>query len=66
VARSQRENARLTREIELRRDTEKDLRELSERDPLTGLPNRRAWDRAVAGALRHGVEPIHGVVVAER
>jgi diguanylate cyclase (GGDEF)-like protein len=48
------ERARLTNEVERRRVTEEDLRELSERDPLTGVLNRRAWDQALAGAVRKG------------
>ena len=31
--------------------TEAGLRELSETDPLTGLANRRGWDRALTAAL---------------
>jgi diguanylate cyclase (GGDEF)-like protein len=31
---------------------------LSEADPLTGLPNRRAWDDALAEALHAGVQPL--------
>jgi diguanylate cyclase (GGDEF)-like protein len=48
------ERARLTTEVERRRVTEEDLRELSERDPLTGVLNRRAWDQALASAVRKG------------
>jgi diguanylate cyclase (GGDEF)-like protein len=36
-----------------------DLRELCERDPLTGLLNRRAWDMALSGALRKRRSPIY-------
>ena len=33
-------------------------RELSETDPLTGLPNRRRWDRALAELLRRDQQPV--------
>jgi diguanylate cyclase (GGDEF)-like protein len=52
------ERARLTQEVERRRITEEDLRELSERDPLTGMLNRRAWDQLLAAALRKRTEPL--------
>ena len=52
------ERARLVQEVERRRITEEDLRELSERDPLTGVLNRRAWDQLLAGALRKGTQPL--------
>ncbi len=52
------ERARLAREVERRRHTEEDLRELCERDPLTGVLNRRAWDQLLAGALRKGTRPL--------
>jgi diguanylate cyclase (GGDEF)-like protein len=53
------ERARLTQEIERRRVTEADLRQLSERDPLTGVLNRRAWDQLLASALRKGTKPLY-------
>jgi len=53
------ERARLIKEVERRRVTEEDLRELSERDPLTGVLNRRAWDQALAGAVRKGAGPLY-------
>jgi diguanylate cyclase (GGDEF)-like protein len=59
LSRSAQENARLSQELERRRSTEEDLRELCERDPLTGLLNRRAWDMAVAGSLRRRRQPIY-------
>jgi diguanylate cyclase (GGDEF)-like protein len=52
------DRARLTQEVERRRITESDLRELCERDPLTGVLNRRAWDQLLAGALRKGTQPL--------
>ena len=52
------ERARLAQEVEQRRITEEDLRELSERDPLTGVLNRRAWDQLLAAALRKGTRPL--------
>ena len=52
------ERARLTTEVERRRVTEEDLRELSERDPLTGVLNRRAWDQLLASALRKRTQPL--------
>lgn len=53
------ERAGLTQEIERRRITEQDLRKLSERDPLTGVLNRRAWDQLLASALRKGTQPLY-------
>ncbi|MBW3653982.1 MAG: sensor domain-containing diguanylate cyclase [Actinobacteria bacterium] len=53
------ERATLTQEVERRRITEEDLRELSERDPLTGVLNRRAWDQLLASALRKGTQPLY-------
>jgi diguanylate cyclase (GGDEF)-like protein len=53
------ERARLAQEVERRRVTEEDLRTLSERDPLTGVLNRRAWDQALAGALRKAGGPLY-------
>jgi len=52
------ERARLLQEVERRRVTESDLRELCERDPLTGVLNRRAWDQLLAGALRKRTQPL--------
>jgi diguanylate cyclase (GGDEF)-like protein len=52
------ERATLTQEIERRRVTEEDLRELSERDALTGVLNRRAWDQLLSSALRKGAQPL--------
>ena len=52
------ERARLAQEVERRRVTEEDLRELCERDPLTGVLNRRAWDQLLAGALRKRTQPL--------
>jgi diguanylate cyclase (GGDEF)-like protein len=56
---STQENERLSEEVERRRSLEDDLRELSERDPLTGLLNRRAWDLALTGSLRKQRMPLH-------
>jgi diguanylate cyclase (GGDEF)-like protein len=53
------ENVRLSQEVERRRNTEEDLRELCERDPLTGLLNRRAWDMALTGSLRKRRPPVY-------
>ena len=53
------QNVRLSQEVERRRNTEEDLRELCERDPLTGLLNRRAWDMALTSALRKRRQPIY-------
>jgi diguanylate cyclase (GGDEF)-like protein len=53
------ERAQLKQEVERRRVTEEDLRELSERDALTGVLNRRAWDQLLSSALRKGTEPLH-------
>jgi len=53
------ENVRLAQEVERRRNTEVDLRELSERDALTGLLNRRAWDTAVSSAVCRRRDPLH-------
>ncbi len=52
------ERARLAQEVERRRITESDLRELCERDPLTGVLNRRAWDQLLASAVRKGTQPL--------
>lgn len=52
------DRARLAREVERRRITESDLRELCERDALTGVLNRRAWDQLLAGALRKRTQPL--------
>jgi len=59
LTRSAEENERLTEEVERRRSTEEDLRELCERDPLTGLLNRRAWDMALSGTLRKRRRPMY-------
>jgi diguanylate cyclase (GGDEF)-like protein len=59
LTRSAQENERLSEEVERRRSVEEDLRELSERDPLTGLLNRRAWDLALTGSLRKRIRPLH-------
>ncbi|HUR86186.1 MAG TPA: sensor domain-containing diguanylate cyclase [Solirubrobacteraceae bacterium] len=59
LTRSAAENERLTEEVERRRSTEEDLRELCERDPLTGLLNRRAWDMALSGSLRKRRRPMY-------
>lgn len=53
------ERARLAQEVERRRVTESDLRELCERDPLTGVLNRRAWDQLLSSALRKGKQPLY-------
>ena len=53
------ERARLKQEVERHRVTEEDLRELSERDALTGVLNRRAWDQLLSSALRKGTQPLH-------
>ncbi|HWI08141.1 MAG TPA: sensor domain-containing diguanylate cyclase [Solirubrobacteraceae bacterium] len=52
------ERSRLTQEVERRRMSEEDLRELSERDPLTGVLNRRAWDQLLGSALRKRTQPL--------
>jgi diguanylate cyclase (GGDEF)-like protein len=57
------ENVRLSEEVERRRSTEEDLRELCERDPLTGLLNRRAWDMALSGSLRRRRRSIHVALI---
>ena len=57
------ERARLAQEVERRRVTESDLRELCERDPLTGVLNRRAWDQLLAGALRKGTQPLYVAMI---
>ncbi len=53
------ERARLRTEVQRRRTSEDDLRRLSQRDPLTGALNRRAWDQILASALRKGERPLH-------
>ncbi len=53
------ERAKLMQEVERRRISEEDLRELSERDPLTSVLNRRAWDQLLASALRKGRQPLY-------
>ena len=57
------ERARLAEEVERRRVTESDLRELCERDPLTGVLNRRAWDQLLARALRKGTQPLYVAMI---
>ena len=49
-----RDNARLAEELRERALVEAELRELSETDALTGLPNRRHWDRALAECAAPG------------
>ena len=58
LTRSAQENERLTQEVERRRSTEEDLRELCERDALTGLLNRRAWDLSLTSSLRKRRQPM--------
>jgi diguanylate cyclase (GGDEF)-like protein len=57
------ENARLSQEVERRRSTEEDLRELCERDPLTGLLNRRAWDMSLTSSLRKRRQPMYVALI---
>jgi diguanylate cyclase (GGDEF)-like protein len=54
---------RLRQEVERRRATEQDLRELCERDPLTGVLNRRAWDQLLASALRRSTRPLYVALI---
>jgi diguanylate cyclase (GGDEF)-like protein len=63
LERSAQENVLLTAEVERRRNTEEDLRELCERDPLTGLLNRRAWDMALTGSLRKRRRPMYVALI---
>jgi diguanylate cyclase (GGDEF)-like protein len=63
LSQSTQENARLSQEVERRRSTEEDLRELCERDPLTGLLNRRAWDMALTGSLRRRRQPMYVALI---
>jgi diguanylate cyclase (GGDEF)-like protein len=63
LTRSAQENARLSQEVERRRSTEEDLRELCERDPLTGLLNRRAWDMALTSSLRKRRRPMYVALI---
>jgi diguanylate cyclase (GGDEF)-like protein len=63
LTRATEENARLAQELERRRSTEEDLRTLCERDALTGLLNRRAWDMAVAGSLRKRRRPMYAALM---
>jgi diguanylate cyclase (GGDEF)-like protein len=56
--RAARVNAQLSQEVLRRRASEAGLRELSETDALTGLANRRHWDRALAGALTPDAQPV--------
>ncbi len=53
-----RDKARLEEELRAQVLVEADLRELSETDSLTGLPNRRRWDRTLAEALRPTEQPL--------
>ncbi len=57
------ENVRLSQEVERRRSAEEDLRELSERDPLTGLLNRRAWDMALSASVRKRRARLHVAMI---
>lgn len=54
-ARASRDSARVAAG---RRAGEAVVRELSEIDPLTQLPNRRHWERALAEALEPGEQPV--------
>jgi diguanylate cyclase (GGDEF)-like protein len=63
LSQSAQENARLSQEVERRRSAEEDLRELCERDPLTGLLNRRAWDMALTGSLRKRRQPMYVALI---
>jgi diguanylate cyclase (GGDEF)-like protein len=63
LERSALENVRLAEEVERRRSTEEDLRELCERDALTGLLNRRAWDMALTSSLRKRREPMYVALI---
>jgi diguanylate cyclase (GGDEF)-like protein len=63
LTRSTQENARLSQEVERRRSTEEDLRELCERDPLTGLLNRRAWDMSLTSSLRKRRQPMYVALI---
>ena len=56
--RAARDNERLSQEVRAHRLAEEEMRELSETDALTGLPNRRHWDRALAEALQPGEQPV--------
>jgi diguanylate cyclase (GGDEF)-like protein len=63
LTRSAEENQRLSQEVERRRSTEEDLRELCERDPLTGLLNRRAWDMSLTSSLRKRRRPMYVALI---
>jgi diguanylate cyclase (GGDEF)-like protein len=63
LTRSAEENQRLSQEVERRRSTEEDLRELCERDPLTGLLNRRAWDLSLTSSLRKRRRPMYVALI---
>jgi diguanylate cyclase (GGDEF)-like protein len=63
LTRSAQENERLTQEVERRRSTEEDLRELCERDALTGLLNRRAWDLSLTSSLRKRRRPMYVALI---
>jgi diguanylate cyclase (GGDEF)-like protein len=57
------ERARLVQEVQRRRVSEEDLRRLSQRDPLTGVLNRRAWDQSLAAALRKRTRPLYVALI---
>jgi diguanylate cyclase (GGDEF)-like protein len=57
-ARASDDNARLADALRERALVEAGLRELSETDALTGLPNRRHWDRALAESLHPDEQPV--------
>jgi diguanylate cyclase (GGDEF)-like protein len=61
--RAARVNAQLSQEVLRRRASEAGLRELSETDALTGLANRRQWDRSLAAALTPDAQPVCVVLV---
>ena len=61
--RAARVNAQLSQEVLRRRASEAGLRELAETDALTGLANRRQWDRSLAAALTPDAQPVCVVLV---